>query len=71
MITRNCYGKPPARLAVLEGIKHGMTAKETAYSYEHSLRAVQEAARRMGVSFVYSGTGRPPKHLPNNNNEHQ
>jgi hypothetical protein len=25
----------------------------------------------MKVSFVYSGTGRPPKHLPNNNNEHQ
>ena len=63
--SRNRYGKPPARLAVLEGIKHGMTAKETAYSYEHSLRAVQEAARRMKVSFVYSGTGRPPKHLPN------
>lgn len=67
----NCYGRPPARLAVLEGIKHGLTAKETAYSYEYSLRAVQEAAARMKVSFVYSGTGRPPKHLPNNNNEHQ
>jgi hypothetical protein len=25
----------------------------------------------MKVSFIYSGTGRPPKHLPNNNNEHQ
>jgi hypothetical protein len=25
----------------------------------------------MKVSFVYSGTGRPPKHLPKNNNEHQ
>jgi hypothetical protein len=54
------------REAVVEGIKHGMTAKETAYAYEYGLRAVQEAANRMGVSFVYSGTGRPPKHLPNN-----
>jgi hypothetical protein len=25
----------------------------------------------MKVSFVWSGYGRPPKHLPNNNNEHQ
>jgi hypothetical protein len=25
----------------------------------------------MKVSFIWSGIGRPPKHLPNNNNEHQ
>jgi hypothetical protein len=31
---------------------------------------VQEAAARMKVSFIWSGIGRPPKHLPNNN-EHQ
>jgi hypothetical protein len=68
--SRNRYGKPPARLAVVEGIKHGMTAKETAYAYEYGLRAVQEAANRMGVSFVYSGTGRPPKHPTNIINEH-
>jgi len=61
----NRYGKPPARLAVVEGIKHGMTAKETAYAYQHGLRAVQEAANRMKVSFIYAGIGRPPKHLPN------
>ena len=67
----NRYGKPPARLAVLEGIKHGLTAKETAYAYQYGLRAVQEAANRMGLSFVYSGTGRPPKHPTINNNAHQ
>jgi hypothetical protein len=67
----NCYGRPPARLAVLEGIRHGLTAKETAYAYQYGLRAVQESARRMKVSFVYSGTGRPPKHPTININEHQ
>jgi hypothetical protein len=25
----------------------------------------------MKVSFIWSGIGRPPKHLPKNNNEHQ
>ena len=67
----NRYGRPPARLAVLEGIRHGLTAKETAYAYQYGLRAVQEAANRMKVSFIYSGTGRPPKHPTNIINEHQ
>ena len=64
MITRNKYGNPPARLAVLEGIKDGLTCKETAFKYNHSIRAIQEAARRMQVAFVYSGYGRHPK-FPN------
>lgn len=55
-------GRPPARFAVLEGMRHGMTAKETAYAYQYSIRAVQMAAARMKLSFAYIGLGRPPKH---------
>jgi hypothetical protein len=43
-------------------MKRGLTAKETAYEYGYGLRAVQEAASRMGLSFPYAGVGRPPKH---------
>jgi len=55
-------GRPPSRFAVIEGMKRGLTAKETAYEYGYGLRAVQEAASRMGLSFHYAGIGRPPKH---------
>lgn len=66
----NKFGKPPARTIVPQAIARGLTTKEAAYEYGYSLRAVQEAANRMKMSFVWVGFGRPPKHLPNNN-EHQ
>ena len=59
---RNRYGKPPARLAVLEGMKHGLTSKETAYAYGYSMRSIQMAASRMKVAFKPVGMGRPPLH---------
>ena len=62
----NKYGKPPARTIIPQAIAQGLTTKEAAYEYGYSLRAIQEAANRMKMSFVYAGTGRPPKHLPNN-----
>jgi hypothetical protein len=52
----------PARLAVVEGMKRGLTCKETAFEYNHSIRAVQEAARRMKLAFVWTGYGRQPVH---------
>jgi hypothetical protein len=55
-------GRPPSRFAVIEGMKRGLTAKETAYEYGYHIRAVQEAAERMGKSFAYAGVGRPPKY---------
>ena len=55
-------GRPPSRFAVIEGMKRGLTAKETAYEYGYHIRAVQEAAERMGKSFAYAGGGRPPKY---------
>lgn len=58
----NRYGKPPAHYAVRQGMRDGLTAKETAFEHDLTIRAVQEAARRMGKSFVYSGFGRPPKY---------
>jgi hypothetical protein len=66
----NKYGKPPARTIVPQAIARGLTTKEAAYEYGYSLRAIQEAANRMKMSFVWIGTGRPPKHLPKGN-EHQ
>lgn len=45
------------RLAVAEGL----TAKEAARKYDRSLRSLQVAADRMGVSFKWEGIGRPPK----------
>ena len=40
-------GRPPARFAVLKGMRQGITAKETAYAYGYSICAVQMAAARM------------------------
>lgn len=57
-------GRPTARLAVLEGMRRGLTSKETAFEYNLSLRAVQMAACRMKLSFRYVGMGRPPRHPP-------
>jgi len=62
----NKYGKPPARTIIPQAIAQGLTTKEAAYEYGYSLRAIQEAANRMKMSFVWVGFGRPPKHLPNN-----
>jgi hypothetical protein len=63
MIT-NRYGKPPARTIVIKAIEQGLTSKETAYLYpDYSLRALQESARRMKVSFPSNGIGRPPKFI--------
>ena len=45
------------RLAVAEGL----TAKQAAIKYDRSLRSLQVAADRMGVSFKWEGIGRPPK----------
>lgn len=42
-------------------IEQGLTAKEAARKYDRSLRALQVAADRMGVSFKWEGIGRPPK----------
>jgi len=53
--------KPPARVAVLKAISEGYTSKEAVYYYGYTLRSLQEAARRMKVSFPYNGYGRPPK----------
>jgi hypothetical protein len=53
--------KPPARVAVLKAIAEGYTSKEAVYYYGYTLRSLQEAARRMKVSFPYNGYGRPPK----------
>ena len=68
--TKNRYGLPPARTIIPQAIAQGLTTKEAAYEYGYTLRAVQEAANRMKMSFVWVGFGRPPKHLPNSN-EHQ
>jgi hypothetical protein len=66
MIT-NRYGKPPARTIVIKAIEQGLTSKETAYLYpDYSLRALQESARRMKVSFPSNGIGRPPQYLKPN-----
>lgn len=54
--------KPPAKTAVVDGIKRGLSSKETAYHYGYTLRSLQEAARRMKVSFPSTGIGRPPKY---------
>jgi hypothetical protein len=55
--------KPPAKTAVVAGIRRGLSSKETAYEYGYTLRALHEAARRMKVSFPYTGTGRPPRYV--------
>ena len=61
-MTINRYGKAPARVSVLDGMRAGLTCKETAFEYDLTIRAVQEAARRLGLSFIYSGYGRRPKY---------
>jgi len=48
-----------ARLAIAEGL----TSKEAAYKFGHSIRAMLNAANRQGLSFRWSGYGRPPKFL--------
>lgn len=53
--------KPPAKYAVLKALQEGFTSKEAVYHYGYTLRSLQEAARRMQVSFPASGYGRPPK----------
>jgi hypothetical protein len=52
----------PARFAVIDGIIRRLTSKEIAYEYGYRLGTIQEAARRMKVSFIYSGYGRRPKY---------
>ena len=54
--------KGDAHRMMLEFSNEWNAAKETAYEYGYGLRAVQEAASRMGLSFPYAGVGRPPKH---------
>ena len=61
-MSRNPPHIRPARIAVIEGMKRGLTCKETACEYKHTIRAVQEAARRMKLAFIYTGYGRPPVH---------
>lgn len=61
-MSRNRPHIRPARIAVIEGMKRGLTCKETACEYKHTIRAVQEAARRMKLAFIYTGYGRPPVH---------
>ena len=53
--------KPPAKYAVLKALQEGFTSKEAVYHYGYTLRSLQEAARRMSVSFPSNGIGRPPK----------
>ena len=68
----NKFGKPPARTIIPQAIGRGLTTKEAAYEYGYTLRAIQEAANRLKMSFVWVGFGRPPKHSnPTTYNEHQ
>jgi hypothetical protein len=53
--------RPPARVIVLNAIAQGLTSKEAVFEFGYTLRSLQEAARRMKVSFPYSGYGRPPQ----------
>ena len=52
---------PPAKIIVVKALQEGYTSKEAVYHYGYTLRSLQEAARRMKVSFPYNGYGRPPK----------
>lgn len=60
-MTKNIYGKLPARFIVMDALTKGLTSKETAFASGYSLRSLHEAARRMGKSFPSNGIGRPPK----------
>lgn len=52
----------PARLAVIDGVIRNLSSKEIAFEYGYSQSCVREAARRMKLSFIYTGYGRKPKY---------
>lgn len=53
----------PSREAVRLAIAEGLTSKEAAFKYGHSLRAMLNSANRQGLSFRWSGYGRPPRFI--------
>jgi hypothetical protein len=54
--------KLTTREAVVRSIAEGLTSKEAAFKYGRTIHAMQGSANRLGVSFPWSGMGRPPKY---------